>query len=90
MRDTKKYIYLTIGILRDSQTHKDLLADAQEHNTKHLPTVAGIRLGDYYGMRREGIAKVGAPVPAQSNEEHASYTNVALSNAVAASDEWGD
>lgn len=90
MRNKEKYVYLTIGIFRDSQTYKDLLADAEQHNTKHLPTVAGIRLGDYYSMKRHGITSVSVQPSEQPKEESNSYTDVALSNALAAGDEWAD
>lgn len=54
-RNNKKYVYLTIGILRDSETHQALLKDAEEHSTKQLPTLASIRLGDYYRLKQQGM-----------------------------------
>lgn len=54
-RDTKKYAYYTIGILRDSETHRALLRDAEEHNTKQVPTIIGIRVSEYYRLRAQGI-----------------------------------
>jgi hypothetical protein len=54
-RDAGAYVYLTIGILRGSPAHLSLLADAEEHGVKQLPTLASIRLGDYYEMKRQGV-----------------------------------
>jgi len=86
-RDSKKYVYLTIGILRDSQTHLDLKADAEECNTKQLPTVAALRLGDYYRMRREGLPMVPAS-SLKSSTNSADDTMNALSNAAEANNAW--
>lgn len=54
-RNSQKYVYLTIGILRNGPTHKALQADAEEHNSKHLPVIANIRLSQFYEMRSSGL-----------------------------------
>jgi|ERR1041385_788395 hypothetical protein len=98
-RNPKKYVYLTIGILRDSQTHKDLIADAEEHNTKHLPTVAGIRLSEYYRLRRQGLLGTvptsqdmpsTQDIPNDTSDDVGSEYSDAFSNAAEADNAWPD
>lgn len=96
-RDNKKYVYLTIGILRNSETHQSLLADADEHNTKQLPTVAGIRLSEYYQLKRKGLlgisdtpSAVGAQEQMQVNDTVGDEFSDAMSNAADANDAWPD
>lgn len=91
-RNNKKYVYLTIGILRDSETHRSLLADAEEHNTKQLPTIAGIRLSEYYQLKRKGLLGVSNLQDIQA-QEHTRDTigddfSDAMSNAAEADDAW--
>lgn len=96
-RNNKKYVYLTIGILRNSETHKALIADADEHNTKQLPTVAGIRLSEYYQLKMQG--QIGAVisnhdasfVPDKNNADTGEMEfREALSNAADADEAWPD
>jgi hypothetical protein len=82
-RDAKKYVYLTIGMPRNGYTHKALLADAAEHNTKHLPTIAGIRLSEYYRLRDKGIV----PSVAPTSDALVEIDDLAV-NADAANDAW--
>jgi hypothetical protein len=96
-RDNKKYVYLTIGILRNSETHKALLADAEEHNTKQLPTIAGIRLSEYYQLKRNGLLnmsvssqKADAQDPVLENDTVGEEFSDAMSNAADADDAWPD
>lgn len=97
-RNPQKYVYLTIGILRGSQTHKDLIADAEEHNTKHLPTIAGIRLSEYYRLKRQGsLGAIATPEASQNSSDLQSMSgdidsdySDALSNAAEADDAWPD
>ncbi len=88
-KDREKYIYLTIGIPRDSSTHKALLADAEEHNTKQLPTIVSVRLGDYYRMRQQAITVIPYE-QAKSTESNEGPSVEALSNAAEADDAWPD
>lgn len=94
-RDNKKYVYLTIGILRNSETHKALVADAEEHNTKQIPTIAGIRLSEYYQLKRLGLLGVAGPADRSSMTRVADDTvgdelSDALANAEEADDAWPD
>lgn len=86
-------MYLTIGILRNSETHQALIADAEEHNTKQLPTVAGIRLSEYYQLKRLGlISAVGSsdrPSLVQGDTVGGELSD-ALSNAEVADEAWPD
>ncbi len=90
-RDNKKYVYLTIGILRDSDIHQALLRDAEEHNTKQLPTLASIRLGDYYRLKQQGMLH-SLSSHAETQEALArmssDFPNDLASNASAADDAW--
>lgn len=49
-RDYNKNAYLTIVIPKKSETYKALVADAKNRGISQLPTLAGIRVGDYYQM----------------------------------------
>lgn len=92
-RNQKKYVYFTIGILRGSQTHKDLIADAEEHNTKHLPTVAGIRLSEYYRLLRQEllgtVSQHTSGLQSNPDVDLPEYSD-ALSNAAEANNAWPD
>ncbi len=89
-RNYNTHIYLTIAIEKDSPTHRALVADALEIGTKQYPTVAAMRLKDYYAGLR------GTPVPSPSpepikKEEQAVLKKdqaTAEANADAALDEW--
>ena len=60
-RDPKKYLYLTIGVKRGSATYQALLEDAEELGIKQLPTLAGIRLREFYEMKQSG--SIPSPLP---------------------------
>lgn len=47
MRDAKKYVYYTVGILRNSPLHKDLIQEAEELGKKQVPTMIAIWLRDF-------------------------------------------
>lgn len=83
-RNPKKYLYLTIGIKRGSPTHLALLEDAEEHGTKQLPTLAGIRLGEYYEMKRHGTL---VTMPSQEEKIPAHIADV-VENIDAANEAW--
>ena len=88
-------MYLTIGILRNSETHQALIADAEEHNTKQLPTVAGIRLSEYYQLKRLGLLGAAGPSDRPSLSQVQGDTvgdelSDALSNAELADEAWPD
>lgn len=90
-RDNRKYVYLTIGVLRGSETHQALLKDAEEHNTKQLPTLASIRLGDYYRLKQQGMLySLSSPTETQEALQRLSpdFTDDLASNANAADDAW--
>jgi hypothetical protein len=54
-RDYEKHIHLTISIVKGSPTHLALLHDAEQIGTKQLPTVAAVRLKDYYAGVLQGL-----------------------------------
>lgn len=53
MRDTKKYVYYTVGILRDSPLHKELIQEAEELGKKQVPTMIAIWLRDFRILRNK-------------------------------------
>lgn len=53
-RNTDKYVYLTIALLKNGETHQAIKQDAEENGTSQLPTIASVRLGDYYKLKRQG------------------------------------
>lgn len=79
-RDKTKYVYLTIGILRHGPTHQALVADAEEHNTKQLPTVAGLRLSEYYHLRANGMLQAMKLAPDAFAEVDDVTANVSAAN----------
>lgn len=91
-RDNRKYVYLTIGVLRGSETHQALLRDAQENNCeKQLPTLASIRLGDYYRLQQQGMLhSLSSPAETQEALQRLSpdFTDDLALNANAADDAW--
>lgn len=91
-RNVEKYIYLTIGILRGGATHVALIKDAEEHCTKHIPTIAGIRLSEYYKLQSTGMfVPTKIPVVAGEVEKHLTSEidlSAELENASDALDEW--
>ena len=88
-RDYESYIHLTICIERGSPTHLALLRDAEEIGTKQLPTVAAVRLKDYYAGALEALPQRGNQ-EAQPKAPSVLSIDAALvaSNATAAVDEW--
>lgn len=89
MRDKEKYVYLTIGILRDSLVHKMILQMAEELPTKHLPTALTVLLREYAQLKQRGfsllpIQQNGRETPIPSEDP----INDTLSNAADAANEW--
>ncbi len=91
-RDNSKYAYYTIGILRDSETHRAILRDAEEHNTKQIPTIIGIRISEYYRLRSQGLPVVPfSPSPEITKEIEADIDHTAaIDNAKASLNAWDD
>lgn len=92
-RDIKKYAYYTIGILRDSETHRALLRDAEEHNTKQIPTIIGIRVSEYYRLRAQGVPTVPQPLPEITIEAEKDLDcdhTAAIGNAKASLGAWAE
>lgn len=87
-RNTQKYVYITIGMLRNGPTHQALVADAEAHNTKHLPTIANIRLSQFYELRQSGL--LGAFVLPSSSDANSvqEQEDTVTANAQAALDAW--
>lgn len=97
-RDYERYVYLTIALEKNGPTHQALLRDAQEIDTKQYPTVAALRLKDYYA----GLARAVTPVSTGEQGEFPAHLNghreasdivtkdaaQAVANADAAADEW--
>ena len=54
-KDPEKYLYVTFGILRNSEAAQRFLADAEEHHmAEHTGKLAGLRLTEYYKLRATG------------------------------------
>lgn len=91
-RNNEKYVYLTIGVLRGSDTHQALLRDAEENNCeKQLPTLASIRLGDYYRLKQQGMVhSLSSRAETQEAVQRLSsdFTADLALNADAADDAW--
>jgi len=81
MRDTKKYVYYTVGILRDSPLHKELIQEAEELGKKQVPTMIAIWLRDFRLLRKripsESISLTCVPDKPEPIEEY----HIDLSNA---------
>lgn len=95
-RDYSKYAYLTIALEKDGPTYKALLKDAQEIDTKQLPTVAAMALKHYYAGAQHHVSAATDDEQeenrAHSNGQTSSVlvknTSTADANADAALDEW--
>jgi hypothetical protein len=96
-RDYSKYAYLTIALEKDGPTYKALLKDAQEIDSKQLPTVAALALKHYYAGAQHHISAAAADdgqesSVARSNGQTSSIVvknaSKADANADAALDEW--
>lgn len=75
-RDYEHYVYLTIALEKNGPTHLALLRDAKEIDTKQYPTVAALRLKDYYaGVLRDAqvIASAQGNTPVHFNGHEASH-----------------
>jgi hypothetical protein len=83
-RNPEKYLYLTLGIRRGSTLHLRLLEDAEEHNVQ-LPSLASLRLSEYYEAKMQG----GSSAPPPRGRIPTSVAEVDLiENIDAANDEW--
>lgn len=95
-RDYEKYAYLTIALEKDGPTYQALLKDAQEIDSKQLPTVAAMALKHYYAGAQHHVVAAGDEGQessiARSNGKTASIlkkdSSTADANADAALDEW--
>jgi len=95
-RDYTKYVYLTIALEKNGPTHLALLRDAEEIDTKQYPTVAALRLKDYYAGQSSARVASGEQrdVSAHRSNGHLAQHVVtkdeamASANADAAVDEW--
>lgn len=95
-RDYEQYVYLTIALEKNGPTHLALVRDAKEIDTKQYPTVAALRLKDYYAgvlPKAHVIAHEQGNTPVHSNGPEASNVvtkneATAKTNADAALDEW--
>lgn len=84
MRDTKKYVYYTVGILRGSPLHKELIQEAEEIGKKQVPTMIAIWLRDFRLLRnKSAVHAAQTPIPETSP---AIDFEVDLSNAEEADD----
>lgn len=83
-RDTNKYAYYTVGILKGSELHKRLLAEAEELGSRHVPLTIHLWLREH--------AKLAPIHPARGDLKIAQQeeSTVDLSNASEALDHWED
>jgi hypothetical protein len=62
-RNSKKYAYFTVGILRNSETYRLLLLDANNSSKpREIGAVLATRIGDYYQGTRQAAPLVSVPV----------------------------
>ncbi len=86
-RDTGKYVYFTVGILRDSETLQKLLQDARESSMPNeIAKVLGLRIADFY--RQTNTIRAMQPNSVEAPLEMMNE-DIAAQNANAALDEWG-
>jgi hypothetical protein len=96
-RDYTRYAYLTIALEKDGATYQALLKDAQEIDTKQLPTVAAMALKHYYAGAQHHVVAAAEDGQessiARSNGQASTVlvknNSTAEKNADAALDEWG-
>lgn len=81
-RDTEKYAYYTVGILKGSELHRRLLAEAEQLGKRHVPLTINLWLRGYLKLS-DPPCKVECPSDRQEEP------TVDLSNAAEASDYWG-
>jgi hypothetical protein len=93
-RNHARYLYLTIAVERGGPVHQGLLRDAEAIDSQALPTIAALRLLDYY------TGNTSRASDRSEQESEASHANgktapvvtknrkTAESNADAALDEW--
>jgi hypothetical protein len=86
-RDTERYVYLYVGIPRDSETYQKLLDDVEETGVA-APKLLAVRIADFYRQMTTTIAR---PASSQTKDlpEEGMDEDVALMNANAVLDEWG-
>jgi hypothetical protein len=95
-RDYRQYVYLTIALEKNGPTHLALLRDAKEIDTKQYPTVAALRLKDYYAEVLRDVHVIASEqrnTSAHTSGHEASHIMTkngatASANADAALDEW--
>jgi hypothetical protein len=78
MKDTTKYQYVTLGLLRGSQAQARFLADAEQHHmADQLGKIAALRLTEYYELKERleerctlivGSLSVGEPTRVNKRE----------------------
>ena len=92
-RDTERYVYLTIGIPRDSETLQQFLHDAKECGMqRELPKLLMVRIADFYKQTATTLPTRSAPssvIKATEAPEETMNEDIAALNANAALDEWG-
>lgn len=96
-RDYEKYAYLTIALEKDGPTYQALLKDAQEIDSKQLPTVAAMALKHYYSGAQHHSSTAPGEEHVEENRTRSAEkaptvlvknTSTADANADAALDEW--
>lgn len=89
-RDTDRYVYLYVGIPRDSETYQKLLADADETGLS-VPKVLAVRIADFYRQLLTSASAVKPTLPHRKREEPEGEMDedLATLNANAVLDEWG-
>ncbi len=88
-RDTERYAYFTVGILRDSETLQKLLQDARESSMPNeIAKVLGLRIADFYRQTNTALTRATQPDSVEAPLE-VMNEDLAAINANAALDEWG-
>ncbi len=87
----EKFLYFTVGLLKDSEALEALRQDAVKHHMIENPgQLIALRLTEYYEMMNKGIVQPSVRVPALispmetlQNMRNESYSPVAVSNPAA-------
>lgn len=62
-RNYEDYVYWTIPFKRGGKTHKAILEDAKERDTKQIPVMLSIRIEQFYELKERGLHIGGEPAP---------------------------
>jgi hypothetical protein len=59
-RDYKNFTYWTVAVKKGSDTHDAILQDAEDHNTRQIPTLLSLRIEEFYALKKAGLLLTGS------------------------------